>query len=337
MSRFLPIQLSLMLGVLSLAACGDNSNPADPDGAGSPAPATLSLTAATNSWARRAPPPFDQYEYGYDLGMAPNSAGQSIVYTFGGASGDDGSTGRGVQAYNVATDTWTGKLSRVGVYYSNGVGKIGSKLYFSGGYNEVGTPPSFDRALWAYDYSSDRMIRKADLPIYSAEGVTGVISGKLYVLPGACSTDFYPAKTDCAEEATRRFYRYDPGTNTWISRRQAPHFHRNGAAAVINGKFYVTGGSGASGEFIRALDVYDPATNTWSTLAPLPAGGGGEGAALQGQFYVVGSHTYAYNRITNQWKARAAPDVGGPVVTVMLGGQARIFLANSDHSAMYTP
>jgi N-acetylneuraminic acid mutarotase len=275
--------------------------------------------------------------FNYDLGMALNSAGESVVYAFGGQE-DEGVPAEAVQAYDVATNTWTGRTSRVGVYNTNGVGKIGNKLYFSGGYNTVGSLPDATNRVWAYDYARDQLIRKADLPIVSAEGVSGVIDNKLYVLPGACNGNNYPAPGYCDTEATRRFYRYDPATNTWVSRAQAPHFHRNGTAAVIDGKFYVTGGRGASGEIIKALDVYNPATNTWSSLAPLPADGGGEGATLQGQFYVVSSHTYAYNPTTNQWKSKAAPDVGGPVTKVMLGGQARIFLASSfDHSSMYTP
>jgi N-acetylneuraminic acid mutarotase len=334
MSRLAPSQPLLIFGLVALAACGESSNPTQPNTEA--APAAPSLAVAAGSWTNKAPYPFSQV-FNYDLGMALNSAGESVVYAFGGQE-DEGVPGVAVQAYDVATDTWTGRTSRVAVYKTNGVGKIGSKLYFSGGYNTVGSLPDATARVWAYDYGRDQLIRKADLPIVSAEGVSGVISGKLYVLPGACNGNNYPQPGYCAEEATRRFYRYDPATNTWVSRPQAPHFHRNGAATVIDGKFYVTGGRDASGDFVTALDVYDPATNTWTTRAPIPADGGGEGAALQGQFYVVGSHTYAYNRTTNQWKARPAPDIGGPAATVVLSGLARIFVASSnDHSAMYTP
>jgi N-acetylneuraminic acid mutarotase len=186
------------------------------------------------------------------------------------------------------------------------------------------------------------MIAKANLPIFSAEGVSGVINGKLYVLPGACNGNGYPNTGYCATEATRRFYRYDPTTNTWVSRRAAPHFHRRGAAAVLDGKLYVTGGVGASGEGISALDVYDPASNTWSTLAPVPGGGAARaGAALQGQFFVLvgGSpnRAYAYNRFTNQWKAKAAPEIFGSTTLAQLNGSPRLVTATGSHTLMYTP
>jgi hypothetical protein len=56
------------------------------------------------------------------------------------------------------------------------------------------------------------------------------------------------------EEPTRRFFRYDPATNAWVSRRQAPHVHRAAAAAVIGGKLYVAGGFNGF-DPVTALDV----------------------------------------------------------------------------------
>ena len=340
MSPRTPLNLALPLTALALLACGETTTPTQPEMAGNPEPAALSLAA--NSWTTRAPTPYSDFIFGYDLGMAPNSAGQSIVYAFGGTSSDEGGTGMSVKAYNVATNTWTGKLARVGVFYSNGVGKIGSRLYFSGGYVTAGNLPDASRQLWAYDYSNDRMIQKANLPIFSAEGVSGVINGKLYVLPGACNGNGYPNAGYCAVEATRRFYRYDPATNTWVARRAAPHFHRQGAAAVLDGKLYVAGGF-KDFEPVTDLDVYDPATNTWRTLAPIPKGGTAAGAGLRGKFYVVvgGSppRTYAYNPVTNQWKARAAaPSFGfGSVTRVTLDGSTYLFMATGNRSWLYTP
>jgi N-acetylneuraminic acid mutarotase len=336
MSRSLP----LALGILTLAACGENVTPTQPEIGADPAPAALSFAAAPNTWTVKSTPPFTTDIYGYDLGMAPNAAGQSIVYTFGGTSSDEGGTGLAVRAYNVATNTWAGRTSRVFVYNSNGVGKIGNKLYFSGGYLNSEASPDASRQLWAYDYSNDRLIQKANLPIFSAEGVSGVINGKLYVLPGACDGNGYPNSGYCAVEETRRFYRYDPATNAWVTRPQAPHFHRDGAAGVINGKFYVTGGSST------ALDVYDPATNSWRTRASIPLGGPASGAVIGGRFYVVVEHfngstpdhrLYSYNPATNEWKARAKPGFFGSATRVELDGRFHLFMATGNKSALYTP
>lgn len=327
--------------VLALVACDAGGAPTEPD-AWSPATEVGSLTTAPNTWITRAPPPlFDQFIFGYDLGAAPDASGQSIVYTFGGSSSDEGGAGKVVQAYDVATNSWTVKASHVGVFSSNGVGRIGRRIYISGGYNEPGSPPTFTNQVWAYDYAGDRMLRKADLPLYSAEGVTGVIDGKLYVLPGACSGERYPDPGYCAEEPTRRFYRYDPGTNTWVSRRSAPHYHRAGAAAVIAGKLYVAGGFNGF-QPVASLDVYDPSTNSWTTLPSLPAAGAASGAALKGKFYVLvatssGNRAYAYNPATKSWSAKAAPAAFGSATRVTLDGRSYLFTATGNQSALYTP
>jgi N-acetylneuraminic acid mutarotase len=333
--------LALPLSAIALLACGESTVPSQPDSPSAPA-APLFATAA-NSWTSRANTPYDQFIFGYDLGMAPNSAGQSIVYAFGGTSSDEGGTGKTVKAYNVPANTWTSKQSNVGVFLSNGVGKIGNKLFFSGGYVTAGSLPDATNALWAYDYSNDQMIRKANLPIFSAEGVSAVINGKLYVLPGACNGNGYPNPGYCAVEETRRFYRYDPASNQWTSIRQAPHFHRKGAATVFDGKLFVAGGFNGS-QPVADLDVYNPTTNSWSTLAHMPIGGTASGAALSGQFYVVvsnpatsGPRMYAYNRSTNQWRAKAAPDFAGSVTRVLLDGSYRLFTASGNRSALYTP
>jgi N-acetylneuraminic acid mutarotase len=329
---------ALPLSLLALLACSDSTQP----NTARSAEAAALLAAPRNSWIPRAGPPVDEFTGDYALGMAPNSAGQSIVYTFGSVSSDDGSVGGPVRAYNVATNTWTTRVSNVHVFNSNGVGKLGIKLYFSGGYSEAGGLPTFSRELWAYDYARDLMVTKARLPIFGAEGVTGVISGKLYVLPGACSGENFPSPGYCAQEQTRRFYRYDPVTNTWISRAQAPHFHRKGAAAAIDGKLYVAGGLAGFGTPVASLDVYNPNTNTWSSLASLPVAGVASGAGLHGQFFVVvqsasGPRLYAYNRLTNQWKAKAAPPFPGAVTLVAQDGNTFLFLAAGNKSALYTP
>jgi N-acetylneuraminic acid mutarotase len=330
----------LTLGALGVAACDESSTPTQPDMPGAPAPATAAAAGA-NNWAD-APGVYGTDIYGFDLGMAPNAGGQSIVYAFGGTSADEGGTGKAVQAYNTATETWTSKSSRVAVYYSNGAAKIGNRLYFSGGYVTAGNLPDATTALWAYDYAQDRMIRRADLPIFSAEGVSGAIDGRLYVLPGACNGNGWPNPGFCEVEATRRFYRYDPGSNTWTSRRQSPHLHRRGAAAVLGDKLYVAGGLNESLQGLADLDVYDAASNTWRTLASLPVAGAAQGAALQGQFFVVvqtdaGPRAYAYNPKTNRWNARAAPGIFGSVTRVTLDGNARLFIATGGRSALYTP
>lgn len=190
------------------------------------------------------------------------------------------------------------------------------------------------------------------MPKRTAEGVTGAIDGKLYVLPGVCCSEF-------VTEPIRELYRYDPVTNTWVTRRSAPNYHRQGGAAVLGGKFYVVGGY-ANSIFSPAahLDVYDPKRNTWRSLAPMPTAGVATATALQGKLFVVAAafengasvvRTYAYNPTTNTWKTLAPiPQhtfANTAITLVRLDGKPRVFALNGHGvdsgetvpSYLYTP
>ena len=130
----------------------------------------------------------------------------------------------------------------------------------------------------------------------SGNGVSAVLNARLYVLVGNCY--------DCATVLTPRLYRYDPVTNAWTARASAPHPHAGGAGGVIDGKFYVVGGSSS------ALDVYDPSSNTWSTKASMPVTGSGQAAVIGKLLYVVTGRTdgkvEVYDPAVNRWSETAA-------------------------------
>lgn len=321
---------SLIFGLLTLGACGES--PTEPVGA-EPGTAAPVSAVISNSWTSKAPLP-DMFARWPTAGVFPNSAGKQLVYAFGGTD-DQGGSGVQTRVYNPATNTWTfkGEESEVTVFNSNGAGKIGRNLYFSGGSFHAGGTVGFTPELWAYNPTQNRLIKKAPMPKATSEGVTGVIGGKLYVLPGACSGDGYPNPSYCETEPFRTLFRYNPATNQWATKRSAPHYHREGAGGVINGKFYVAGGVNN----VRALDRYDPATNTWKTLAPLPVGGRARGAVLQGKLFVIVEelvsggaetklHAYSYNPATNIWSSKAPPKFRhDAVVAVRVNGRPSLF------------
>jgi N-acetylneuraminic acid mutarotase len=300
---------------IGLLACASEDGPTEPASSGAMAPAGPALAGAVNLWRPRTPHQFGDL-IGVSVGVLANPAGQSVVYGFGGcdvAQGDFGHcTVQQIAAYNAVTDSWTFDHSfLVSVWSSNGVGAIGGKLYSSGGYNvqEAGDKVE-SRRVWAYDPVARQATQRADMPRFTAEGVTGVFGDKLYVLPGNCDSNFRPRPGYCKQEPIRRLYRYDPAQDKWAARRSAPHYHRSGAGGVIGGKFYVVGGFHGSTP-VAALDVYDPATDTWTTKAPIPAAGQAIGTALEGKLYVIaGSKAYVYNPGTNKWTSIAAPTHG---------------------------
>jgi N-acetylneuraminic acid mutarotase len=202
------------------------------------------------------------------------------------------------------------------------------------------------------------LTEKASLPKASANGISAVINGQLYVLPGTCSTDWVGSQY-CDSPPFRRLFKYNPATDHWVTKKLAPHYHKNGAGGAVNGKVYVVGGEDSLRAPIKALDVYDPATETWKTLAPVPIGGRMQGAVMQGKLYVLFStvannqitnHFYAYNPATNLWSAKAAPKWPHPAVVlarladgpylVGVGGShfdVALNAAVSNETELYTP
>ena len=317
--------------ILGLLACSSDGMPTQPGSNAEPARAVSpSLSQAPNTWIPRAPLPLlDQTLV--SAGVVTTAAGRSTVYTFGGIEPSEGGVDWPVQAYDVSMDKWTVKASVTHGTQLNGVAKIGGRLYYSGGY--ITHVQEYSNQLFAYDYTHDRLIPKHGLPYYSADGVTGEIKDKLYVLPGTCGGEYWPAPGYCDVEGFRKLYRYDPTTGTWAKMGWCPNFHRRGAGGVINGKFYVAAGFDQNHVRTANLDEYDPATNDWRTRTPMPAASDfAYGAVLNNKLYVVASTTaglatYVYNPGTNSWAAKAAPKYAGhsALVPVSLGGKNYLF------------
>merc|ERR1712008_275912 len=95
------------------------------------------------------------------------------------------------------------------------------------------------------------------------------------------------------------------------------------AAAVLDGKIYVTGGYTSS----RAVEAYDPVADTWTTLASLSMPRVSHASAVvRGKLYVFGGYSLndmdlveVYSPASNCW-ARAAdlPSGIGKFVAIAL-------------------
>lgn len=130
---------------------------------------------------------------------------------------------------------------------------------------------------------------------------------------------------------------YNPGTNSWSTKRGLPEPLEPTGATTINGKIYVAGGR-SNERISKALYVYNPATNLWTRKADMPykastgidpsngAAFGGHQGAINGRLYVyLGATTNSdgtmgpqrfmrYTPSTNTWVTLKVPSfarVGG--------------------------
>jgi N-acetylneuraminic acid mutarotase len=330
------LSIILGLGWLGMASCVDE--PTAPSTAS--ASTTAELALASNTWVKRRDMPYERWAL--STAVIRNAAGQSILYAIGGFTARGSSLGR-VQAYNVATNTWTWKRDLpVPLYQMNGAGVLNGKIYITGGKTKSIDPRGPSPRVFMYDPASDIWTEKRRMPEGGTNGVTGVVNARLYVLttceqPEEGNEGFFE---DCPQS---KFFRYNPSTNQWATLPRPSEAYSVGG--VIAGKLYAVG--------VR-LEVYDPATNQWTRKAspPTPPGIGAGGAVLNGKLYVMGGlrlnrplerwepvrTTLAYNPTTNTWIARAPLPVQDtttfraalpatiPASAVVLNGQARLEL-----------
>ncbi len=173
------------------------------------------------------------------------------------------------------------------------------------------------------------------LPVFSGEGGSGVIEGKLYVATGSDGMDGIHPHFHVCDLAKRR----------WHELQAPPIPHNGGAAAILDGKFYFAGG-GDGKQTTGRLDVFDPATKEWTMKQSMTTPRTGcTGAGLQGRLFVVGGNSgtnvlatvEAYDFSRNAWSTEVplpAPrtEPGATVlngVLFVLGGRDRIDRADA--------
>jgi N-acetylneuraminic acid mutarotase len=143
-------QLSaLLLSGLVLIAC--DRTPTAPDGAEADRLSDRELAALSNAWITRANLPRVE-RFRLTTAVVPNAAGQSLLYAIGGSTATGGSLSN-VQAYNVATNTWSDRAPLpLPLYSTNGAGVIKGKIYVSGG---IASNRNYRAELFEYDPETD--------------------------------------------------------------------------------------------------------------------------------------------------------------------------------------
>jgi hypothetical protein len=171
---------------------------------------------------------------------------------------------------------------------------LSSKAHPADGATKPAAGPSDSAWQTAPDFPGsimDNAVGSYDGKVYSAFGYTGSADSKdLYVL--------------------------DPSAGSWTKLASAADTREAPAHGFIDGKFYATGGWGASGNPDAKLEIYDPASDTWSTGASAPKPSAGSGSAvLDGKLYMVGgcgatacgsTDATAYDPSTDSWSTLAA-------------------------------
>ena len=179
-----------------------------------------------------------------------------------------------VEAYDPATDIWTTKANMPTPRTMSAIAVVDGRIYVIGGAFGTVQENRTLSAVEAYDPTTEKWTRKADMPTARCLSATCVIDGQIYVSGGVAKVSEISSCMPTVEV-------YDPSTDTWTQTFDMPRARSNHSASVVDGKMYIIGG--ADPELIKLIvepykdkgepstvDVYDPATGTWTTAADFP-------------------------------------------------------------------
>jgi N-acetylneuraminic acid mutarotase len=240
-----------------------------------PLATVTAYNVATNTWTFRRPLP---------RALASSNGAGVIggkIYISGGYSDYQADSWTlALYMYDPATNTWTRKSDiptvtlpgggQWGTHYpaGNGVtGVINGKLYVVSGCFMANPPAGLNEScysplLFRYNPVTNYWVRLrspfAGMPTIGSL-VGGVIGGKFYVM----------GQSPYTHEA--HFEVYDPSTNQWTPKTSLRLARPGAAAAVLNGKLFLMGGTRSDIGTVAITLAYDPATNAWSQRAPMPS------------------------------------------------------------------
>lgn len=225
-----------------------------------------SFDIAANRWATLGNLPTGMAET--HLGAATDGR---YIYLAGGLGGDYIS---GVQAnqkasnrvyrYDTTNNSWLQIATMQAVRAAGGLALTGRKLHYVGGINADNVTDVRDH--YVYDLDTKKWSTAAAMPEAKDHFSTAVVGGKIYTLQGEFGHhELHQQKTSV--------HAYDPLTNTWLKRANAPlaKSHDESATFVSDGRIIMAGGQTDNYHATNQVAAYNPVTNTWATLAPLPA------------------------------------------------------------------
>lgn len=199
--------------------------------------------------------------------------------------------------YDIGRNSWRQLPPISSPRGSVGVAVIDGKIHAIGG---RGLNNLTVAAHEVYDPASGKWSPAAPLPTARDHFGIIVVEGRIHVLGGRISThatdNSKPATGSAAFSNLNNGVNttlhdvYDPATNSWRSAPPVPTARSNGAAVLYHGLILYVGGEckkpdpNGGGDTFAENEAYDPKTNRWLTLAPLPAGRQGFGAASVGQY-----------------------------------------------------
>ncbi len=132
--------------------------------------------------------------------------------------------------------------------------------------------------VYEYDPAANTWTKKKPMALPSHHVAFATLNDKIYAFGGFTLPDSGPPTWKPIDNA----WEYDPAADSWKALAPMPTKRGAAAAAVVNGKIYVTGGANSlqgvtetgihptrPHHVLATVEEYDPATNTWRERRPM--------------------------------------------------------------------
>jgi len=184
-----------------------------------------------------------------------------LIYAIGGRSSSN-SFLNVVEAYDPASDTWTG-FTQVGIFqvpispmpttrHNFGATTVSSKIYAIGGLSNSGVVGTVE----VYDPSSNSWTTTRPMPTPRYNLAVATVNGKIYAIGGRTSTLVTLNTVEV----------YDPSTDTWSSAPPLQVGRYSHAASDGNGLIFVSGGFDTNGNILGSVEVYTPPVTLYTYI-----------------------------------------------------------------------
>jgi N-acetylneuraminic acid mutarotase len=269
-----------------------------------------SISLAEEKWTKKADMPIA-------LDMVSVSDVNGKIYAIGT---DVNRSLMTVLEYDPVTDEWMSKSDAITTGRFSSACEMNGKIYVFGGI-------SFDKKLLStvleYDPATDTWAKKADMPTPRYALSTSAVDGKIYAIGGIggnITNSINDVKILSAVEE------YDPATDIWTKKADAPMARVMFSTSVINGKIYAIGGMDsllslkaledhdlhnvATGTFVKSIvEEYDPKADKWARKADMPTPRFVfSTSALNGKIYAFGGVNEASDFLSTVEKYDPAKD-----------------------------
>ena len=260
-------------------------------------------------------PALDSYSEVASMAMERCSYGAvalgSKLYVVGGTDDGDAVFAE-AEVYDPKADGWQLLPSMPTARRCLAAAAVAGKVYAIGGRDDDDNKSD---TVDAYDPLSGAWTRVASLSVARSSLTATVLDGKIYVLGGVTIVGDDHGHF---EESVDRVDVYDPAADSWQQVAAMPTRRSSHAAALLDGKIYVTGGyTSLAGQVTRishGVEAYDPVADTWTKLASLSKPRAQHASAVfSGKLYVFGGYSLngrtdlveVYSPALNSWERAA--------------------------------